>query len=66
MKLRCSCGARLGLPRDMELPERDAQALKFWERHADCREAALVQSKALQDIAATLHDIFVLIDRHYE
>ncbi len=64
MKLRCSCGARIEFPVGSSLKESDAQALNFWEKHSECREGILAQSKALQDIATTLHDIFVLIERH--
>lgn len=63
MKLRCSCGARIEFPVGNTLKESDGQALKFWEKHAACREGVLAQSRTLQDIAATLHDIFLVLEQ---
>ncbi len=64
MKLRCSCGSSITIALDQSIAERDRCAMHFYEAHSDCREATLAQSRALQDIAATLHDIFLMIEQY--
>lgn len=62
IKISCGCGARIKIPFDALIKQRDEMALQFYERHADCRESRLAQSRAVEDIAKTLHDIYVLIE----
>jgi hypothetical protein len=63
IKISCGCNARISIPFDLSIKQRDEMALQFYEHHANCCEGKLVQSNALNDIAATLHDIFILIER---
>lgn len=62
IKISCGCGARIEIPFDLLIAQRDEMALQFYERHADCREARLTQANAVDDMAKTLHDIAVTLN----
>ncbi len=62
IKISCGCGARVEIPFDLLIKQRDEMALQFYERHADCREAKLTQARAIESIDKTLHDVAVTLN----
>ena len=62
MKLACGCGGSITIDRDAPFKERDELTLKFYEEHTHCKEAAMTQARAVESIAKSLHDLFVLLE----